>query len=104
MAVEKKAPSGLRKVFAMLKAEIGATKEPHAVAKALLPMLREHVAKLKAKPASRPASAKAVRTGARKSAAPATRAGEASKKPVKTVRRRTTKRAPAPAEAPTTTE
>ena len=48
MAVEK-APAGLRKVFGALKEEIGATKEPHAVAKALVPMLRDHVAKLKEK-------------------------------------------------------
>ena len=65
MAVEKKAPAGLRKVFGALKEEIGATKEPHAVAKALVPMLRDHVAKLKEKATpKRPGAGKVARPAA----------------------------------------
>jgi hypothetical protein len=86
MAVEKKTPAGLRKVFGALKEEIGATKEPHAVAKALVPMLRDHVAKLKEK-------ATPKRPGAGKVARPAAAIKKTRKTSGAPVRRRAARRA-----------
>lgn len=41
------APAGLRKVTTAVKAAIATTSNPHAVAKAMVPVLRDHAAKLK---------------------------------------------------------
>ncbi len=44
-----RAPTGLRNVFASTKNAIAETRDPAAVLKALIPMLREHAADMKAK-------------------------------------------------------
>ena len=78
MATETtKAPVGLRAVFASTKEAVAGTRDPAAVLKALIPMLREHAAemKVKAKAAKAAAPAKAAKKLAaakpRKAAAPA---------------------------------
>ncbi len=50
MATETtRAPTGLRNVFASTKTAIAETRDPAAVLKALIPMLREHAADMKEK-------------------------------------------------------
>ena len=72
-----RAPPGLRQLFLATKTAIAETRDPPAVLKALIPMLREHAAemKVKAKAAKSEAPAKTakkpVATKPREAAAPA---------------------------------
>ncbi len=75
MATETtRAPTGLRQLFLATKTAIAETRDPPAVLKALIPMLREHAAEMKVKAkAAKSAPVKATRktpTKPRKAAAP----------------------------------
>ena len=93
MATETtKAPAGLRTVFASTKTAIAETRDPAAVLKALIPMLREHAADMKAK--AKAAKAAPVK-GARKPVAVKPRKVDAPAAKPKSSRARKTPMAPA---------